>query len=61
MRYPDGGKRKACYFRLKKEALAFQETREAELSKHGETLLADKEASAVRDYRGEITSLGLIH
>ena len=58
MRYPDGGKRKACYFRLKKEALVFQETREAELSKHGETLLADEEASAVRDYRGEITSLG---
>ena len=23
MRYPDGGKRKACYFRLKKEAYVF--------------------------------------
>ena len=58
VRYPDGGKRKASYFKLKREAEAFQAEKEVELSRHGETLLADEEASAVRDYKEEIASLG---
>ena len=58
VRYPDGGKRKASYFKLKREAGAFQAEKEVELSRHGETLLADEEASAVRDYKEEIASLG---
>ena len=58
VRYPDGGQRKSSYFKLKREAEAFQAEKEDELARHGDTLLADKEASAVRDYRAEIASLG---
>ncbi|MFT5192389.1 MAG: integrase [Verrucomicrobiales bacterium] len=56
--FPDGGTRKGCYFRLKRNAEAFMTEKENELHEHGGALIADKDASAVRDYRDRITAVG---